>query len=72
MRRLVCASGLSTAGVLALLGLIHVYWAVRGISGRSVALPERDGHPIMQPGRASTLVVAAGEGSHRPWSRSDR
>jgi hypothetical protein len=46
--------------MLALLGLIHVFWAVRGISGRSVALPEQGGRPIVQPSRASTLGVAGG------------
>jgi hypothetical protein len=51
-------TGAATAGLLALLGLIHLYWAARGIKGRSVALPERDGRPVMQPSRASTMAVA--------------
>jgi hypothetical protein len=60
MRRLARACAISTASVLTLLGLVHVYWAVRGVSGRSVALPERDGRPLFQPGCGSTLAVAAG------------
>jgi hypothetical protein len=60
MTRIVRGYGTTTAGLLALLGLIHLYWAARGISGRSVALPEKDGRPVMQPSRASTVAVAAG------------
>jgi hypothetical protein len=60
MRWLARASAISTASLLALFGLVHVVWATRGISGRSVALPERNGRPIIQPGRGSTLTVAAG------------
>jgi len=52
--------GSVTAGLLAVLGVIHLYWAARGIKGRSVALPEKDGRPVMQPSRASTVAVAAG------------
>jgi hypothetical protein len=52
--------GVGTAVVLATLGAVHVYWAVRGVSGRSVALPERDGRPLFRPSRAGTLVVAGG------------
>ena len=52
--------GVGLSGLLAVLGLIHLYWAARGIKGRSVALPERDGRPVMQPGRASTVAVAGG------------
>lgn len=61
MRCVVRGAGAGTSGILALLGLIHVYWAVRGVSGRSVALPERsNGRPLFQPGRSSTLTVAGG------------
>ena len=59
MIRIAWGYGATTAGLLVLLGLIHLYWAARGIKGRSIALPERDGHPVMQPGRTSTLAVAA-------------
>src|SRR4051794_4603956 len=60
VRRAVRGYGFGTAGVLALLGLIHVYWAARPHSGTSVALPEREGRPLFQPGRGGTLVVAGG------------
>jgi hypothetical protein len=52
--------GLTTAGLLAILGVIHLYWVARGVAGRSVALPERNGRPVVQPGRASTVAVALG------------
>ena len=53
-------AGAGTSGLLALLGLIHAYWAVRGVSGRSVALPERNGRPLFQPGSGARLAVAGG------------
>ena len=54
----VLAGGL--AAILALLSLLHVYWAVRGTGGTgSAALPERDGKPLFVPGPASSLAVAA-------------
>lgn len=52
--------GSGTAGLLAVLGVIHLYWAARGIKGRSVALPEKDGRPVMQPSRGGTVAVAVG------------
>jgi hypothetical protein len=60
MTRVVHDAGVGTAGILALLGLIHVYWTAAGASGRSVALPERDGRPLFQPSRGGTLAVGAG------------
>jgi hypothetical protein len=51
---------LALAGVLGVLGLLHVYWAIAGVSGRSVALPEVDGEPVFVPSRASSALVAAG------------
>jgi hypothetical protein len=60
MPRIARASAISTASLLTLLGLVHLFWAARGISGRSAALPERNGRPIIQPGRGATLTVAAG------------
>jgi len=46
------------ASVLGGLGLLHLYWAARGVSGASVALPERAGRPVFVPSRPSTLLVA--------------
>jgi hypothetical protein len=60
MMGIVRGYGVGVSGLLALLGLIHLYWAARGVRGRSVALPERDGRPVMQPGRAGTVAVAGG------------
>ena len=60
MTHIVQGYGAVTAGLLVVLGVIHLYWAARGIKGRSVALPEKNGRPVMQPSRASTVAVAAG------------
>jgi hypothetical protein len=46
--------------MLAVLGLIHAFWAWRGVSGRSVAVPERAGRPLFAPSRGATLAVAGG------------
>lgn len=46
-----------TAGMFALLGLLHFYWAVRGASGNSAAIPEIDGVPAFKPTRAATAAV---------------
>jgi hypothetical protein len=54
------ACGLATAGMLTVLGLFHVLWAAGIKAGSTAALPERDGRPLFQPGRASTLMVAGG------------
>ena len=45
------------ASVVAGLGALHVYWAVRGVSRTSIALPEADGKPLFIPGRRLTLLV---------------
>src|SRR5438105_3335563 len=50
--------GYGTASVLALLGLLHVYWAAGGKAGHAVAVPERGGRPLFIPSPASTLGVA--------------
>lgn len=51
-------AAISTAAVLAALGLIHVYWAAGGALGGAVSVPERNGEALFHPGRAATLVVA--------------
>ncbi|MEO8196611.1 MAG: DUF3995 domain-containing protein [Thermoanaerobaculia bacterium] len=51
---------ITVALVLAVLALLHVYWGVVGIGGRSVALPEVEGKPLFIPSRAATFAVAAG------------
>ena len=50
--------GISTAGVLFALGLLHVYWAGGGAWGTDVAIPKQDGKPVFQPSPAATLLVA--------------
>jgi Protein of unknown function (DUF3995) len=50
------------AGVLAGLSLLHVYWCIVGISGRSIALPEIDGRPTFQPSRLASFGVAVALG----------
>jgi Protein of unknown function (DUF3995) len=46
------------ATVLGALAAMHLYWAVRGVSPTSVALPQVDGHPVFVPSRAATVIVA--------------
>jgi hypothetical protein len=55
MTRLV---GLSTAGVLCALALLHVYWAVGGAWGTDVTIPKRNGQPLFEPSAAGTVLVA--------------
>ncbi len=60
VERLVRMTGCGTASVLALLGLLHIYWAAGGAAGSTVVLPERAGRPLFQPTPTSTLGVAGG------------
>jgi len=46
-----------TAAVFGLLGLLHFYWAARGVSGNSAAIPEIDGRPVFKPTKAATAAV---------------
>jgi hypothetical protein len=46
------------SGILAILGLIHVYWAFGGQTGSAAAVPESAGRPAFKPSRSSTLAVA--------------
>ena len=46
------------AGCLALLGAIHVYWALGGRALKAAALPEVDGRPAFTPRPVMTLGVA--------------
>jgi hypothetical protein len=50
-------SGLLAAAILAVIGVLHVYWAAGGKSG-GVAIPERNGVPAFTPTKAVTLGVA--------------
>jgi hypothetical protein len=50
---------IAMATILAALGLLHVWWGVVGVSGRSIALPEVDDKPAFQPSRLATFLVAA-------------
>ena len=48
-----------TAATLALIALVHVYWALGGRVAKSAALPEVEGRPAFTPRGSMTLVVAA-------------
>ncbi len=50
--------GISTAGVLFSLSLLHVYWAAGGGWGTGVTIPIQDGRPLFEPSPAGTLLVA--------------
>jgi hypothetical protein len=47
------------AAALGALALMHVYWAVGGGVGKSVAVPEIDGRRAFVPSTVGTLAVAA-------------
>jgi hypothetical protein len=47
----------TTAAIFAFLGLLHFYWALRGGSGSSAAIPEIDGVPAFTPSKAATVAV---------------
>ena len=46
--------------ILAVLAVIHVYWAAGGTLGKSAAIPTRDGKPIFAPTPFTTNLVAIG------------
>lgn len=52
----------AVAAILAALALLHVWWGIVGVSGRSIALPEVDGRPVFQPSRLASFAVAAALG----------
>ena len=43
---------------IAALGLLHIYWALGGRTGQSVAVPEVNGQRAFTPSRSGTLAVA--------------
>jgi Protein of unknown function (DUF3995) len=46
-----------TAAVFAFLGLLHFYWALKGVSGNSAAIPQVNGAPAFRPTKAATAAV---------------
>ncbi len=50
--------GVLAAATLALIGGLHVFWALGGKLGGAAAVPERDGAPLFRPSRGATLLVA--------------
>jgi hypothetical protein len=44
--------------ILVLIAATHLYWAMGGRSGKSAAVPERNGLPAFKPGALATLGVA--------------
>ncbi|MGH8139756.1 MAG: DUF3995 domain-containing protein, partial [Steroidobacteraceae bacterium] len=49
---------LALSGILSMLGLVHIYWALGGRSASAAAVPELAGRPAFKPSRSSTLAVA--------------
>jgi hypothetical protein len=41
-----------------LIGFWHLYWAMGGKTGLSVAIPEKEGQPILRPSKFATVLVA--------------
>jgi flagellar biosynthesis protein FliQ len=52
--------GFFIAITLALLSLLHLYWALGGRVGISAAVPELNGRKTLNPGSAITFTVAFG------------
>jgi Protein of unknown function (DUF3995) len=46
------------AAAVAALGLLHVYWALGGRTGKSATVPEVNGQSAFVPSRVGTLAVA--------------
>jgi hypothetical protein len=53
-------AGAAASIILAVLAVIHVYWAAGGTLGKSAAIPTRDGKPIFAPTPFTTNLVAIG------------
>jgi hypothetical protein len=47
------------ASVVAALGLLHIYWALGGRTGKSAAIPQVNGQRAFVPSTLQTLAVAA-------------
>ncbi len=43
--------------VLTSLAALHFYWALGGRAGKSAAIPERNGKPVLRPTASATLLV---------------
>jgi len=52
------AGAIISITLLVLTAAMHLYWALGGRAGKSAAIPERNGRPIIQPGALTTLLVA--------------
>ena len=50
--------GISTAAVLVMVSLLHVYWAAGGAWGTEVTIPRQGGKPLFEPPPAASLLVA--------------
>jgi hypothetical protein len=50
---------IGVALILCALALLHAYWGIVGVSGRSIALPEIDGKPTFMPSRLACFSVAS-------------
>jgi hypothetical protein len=44
--------------IFVLIGILHLYWAVRQRIGESAVVPSVDGKPLFQPTRWATVAVA--------------
>lgn len=50
--------GILLAAIFAILSLFHIYWAIGGRFGSSVAVPNVGGAPVFKPSTLATLLVA--------------
>jgi hypothetical protein len=53
------AGAIVSVTLLVLIAATHIYWALGGRAGKSAAVPERNGRPVIRPSALTTLLVAA-------------
>ena len=58
--RRIVTTAVIAAGILALAGTVHVYWAAGGRLGFDAAVPSVAGKRVFTPGRAATFAAGLG------------
>lgn len=53
-------AGAAAGMILAILAMLHVYWAAGGKIGKTAAVPTRDDKPLFAPTPFTTIIVALG------------
>ncbi len=53
------AGAVVSVTLLILIAALHFYWAAGGRAGKSAAIPERNGRPVLNPSALGTSLVAS-------------